>query len=336
VKYYTNKARQAGMTLIELTVVLLVLVGLAGLLIPYVSGFVTKTHDSTGSSNIQALNNAVQRYAVEHYDNYPDKLDSLVETTSGTPYGKMMSTKFYKTLTLDADKASSLTKAGINTVMLMDATATNATFDNTNGTFDIADNAKVLEIDTTEITDLSAVMGKPLSTIRNHYVVFGLGDDSTIAGQTVSDVPVHFASNADMGADKRYNHFVLVFEVPKEGYCAIDGMFMAYSDDSTATGGTASSLSASGAEAAANAAAANVNLAACEAADTTYLGSDTGGVVGTGGTVSGDGNVANVTFAWNVPGAATAKFVGSAMSMMSDFEGLGGAMSRYYDNTASN
>ena len=36
VKQYT---RQAGMTLIELTVVLLVLIGLAGLLLPYVSGF---------------------------------------------------------------------------------------------------------------------------------------------------------------------------------------------------------------------------------------------------------------------------------------------------------
>ena len=32
-------ARQAGMTLIELSVVLLILVGLAGLLVPYVGSF---------------------------------------------------------------------------------------------------------------------------------------------------------------------------------------------------------------------------------------------------------------------------------------------------------
>jgi prepilin-type N-terminal cleavage/methylation domain-containing protein len=44
VKDYKIKTikRQAGMTLIELTVVLLILVGLAGLLVPYVGSFVQK------------------------------------------------------------------------------------------------------------------------------------------------------------------------------------------------------------------------------------------------------------------------------------------------------
>ena len=61
VKQYT---RQAGMTLIELTVVLLVLIGLAGLLLPYVGGFMIKTHDSTGTYNSAALDNNIQRYMV--------------------------------------------------------------------------------------------------------------------------------------------------------------------------------------------------------------------------------------------------------------------------------
>ena len=43
-----NKQRgQSGFTLIELTVVLLVLIGLAGALLPYVQGFVGRTHDAT-------------------------------------------------------------------------------------------------------------------------------------------------------------------------------------------------------------------------------------------------------------------------------------------------
>lgn len=78
-KYYTKKARQAGMTLIELTVVLLVLIGLAGLLIPYVSGFVSKTHDSTGTQTVAALNNAIQRHDVE-FRGQPENFESLIST----------------------------------------------------------------------------------------------------------------------------------------------------------------------------------------------------------------------------------------------------------------
>ena len=73
---------QAGMTLIELTVVLLVLIGLAGLLIPYVSGFVGKTHDSTGTFNSAGLDNNIQRYITEKM-RAPNNLESLVQTVAG-------------------------------------------------------------------------------------------------------------------------------------------------------------------------------------------------------------------------------------------------------------
>ncbi len=80
---YNRFAKQAGMTLIELTVVLLILIGLAGLLIPYVGSFTQKTHDSTNSSNLSALNGAVTRYVSEK-NKLPDGLDTLVNTDPGT------------------------------------------------------------------------------------------------------------------------------------------------------------------------------------------------------------------------------------------------------------
>ena len=64
-KHYNNMARQAGMTLIELTVVLLILIGLAGLLVPYVGSFTQTTHDSTNSNNVTQLNNAMGRYVTD-------------------------------------------------------------------------------------------------------------------------------------------------------------------------------------------------------------------------------------------------------------------------------
>ena len=81
-KHYNKMARQAGMTLIELTVVLLVLVGLAGLMIPYVSGFVTKTHDATGSDSLASLNSAIQRYDVQ-FLGQPAGYDSLMSDITG-------------------------------------------------------------------------------------------------------------------------------------------------------------------------------------------------------------------------------------------------------------
>lgn len=74
--------KQAGMTLIELTVVLLILIGLAGLLIPYVGSFVQKTHDSTNSSNLANLNNAFIRYVTEN-NRLPQHMDSLTNHTAG-------------------------------------------------------------------------------------------------------------------------------------------------------------------------------------------------------------------------------------------------------------
>ncbi len=48
---FKQMGREAGMTLIELTVVLLVLIGLAGLALPYISGFVGKTHNATSAAS---------------------------------------------------------------------------------------------------------------------------------------------------------------------------------------------------------------------------------------------------------------------------------------------
>lgn len=75
--------KQAGMTLIELTVVLLILVGLAGLLIPYVGSFVQKTHDSTSSSNLTQLNNAMGRFIAEK-NKMPAHMSALLNNAAGT------------------------------------------------------------------------------------------------------------------------------------------------------------------------------------------------------------------------------------------------------------
>jgi len=364
VKYYTNKARQAGMTLIELTVVLLVLVGLAGLLIPYVSGFVTKTHDSTGSSNIQALNNAMARYQVEHYDRFPDQMDSLLEVDGGgtsVVYTKMMSSlmpmmgmNYLSALQIDAAKAKALNDVGVNNLMVMDSTTGDATFRNTvalpaavnAGTF-------VAEISGAAVlNDLGTRMGTPTDPSVYHYLAFGVGDDSKIVGQTVSQVPVHFAANGDMGANNAYNHFVAIFEVLKQDACVVgvSGWASVYSPDlATAsdgdpsavvvagivadTGGTVIAPTSAELSGAANQAdCLALNTAAAETG-VAWTGADASAVAITG--TGGQWDYTGVE--WKTAGSDKARFIGTAMAMgMNNLEGLGGALTRYYNNQVSN
>jgi len=342
VKYYTNKARQAGMTLIELTVVLLVLVGLAGLLIPYVSGFVTKTHDSTGSSNIQALNNAMARYEVEHYDNFPDNMDSLINATTNTVYqkmmGEMMGTSYLTPLQLNGAKAKALGDIGIKNLMLMDdaVTANDATFNNTTTSASVSAGSYVAEITGMPLGDLDQRLGQPVNTGAYHYLAFGVGDDSNIVGATLSQVPVHFAADGDMGANNAYNHFVAIFQVLRQDACIVGTWGTVYLPDDQAafdlgTNSGADNL-ATIVEPIADTVIGAANATACLALnDEEVVGwTEDGGATGTGKYIA-----SGIT--WAVSSTEKAKFMGTAMAMgMGQLEGLGGSLTRYYKNSATN
>ena len=238
-----NKNNQAGMTLIELTVVLLVLIGLAGLLIPYVTGFTQKTHDSTGTNNLAALNGNFARFQNE-YMRDPDNLESLIQinaytgttnpdcngTAANTIYCKMMTTTFWTPTALTGPMVMSLNSAGIQQVLDNDPDTGNATFESTLAT------PRTLAT-TGFVATVAAVGG---GTIASHladafggqpeeydnadgnfdgtdncyaYVGFGVGDGSELVGRTLNSAPIHFASNGDMGPVNKYNRFVVVYKV---------------------------------------------------------------------------------------------------------------------------
>ncbi len=68
--------RQAGMTLIELSVVLLILIALASLMIPYVGGFLEKAATSTGAASTAEVYNSLSIYQSQ-FNAYPANLDLL-------------------------------------------------------------------------------------------------------------------------------------------------------------------------------------------------------------------------------------------------------------------
>ncbi len=145
-----NYARQAGMTLIELSVVLLILVGLAGLLVPYVGSFTQKTHDSTNSSNLASLNEAFIRFVAQE-NKLPHHMDSLTNhavaagtgacagaQVVGDPYCGLLDTGVFEKITYTKPAAApanaaeigyaSLASAKINMIVNNKTDATNKTF----------------------------------------------------------------------------------------------------------------------------------------------------------------------------------------------------------------
>jgi len=249
VKNYNKIARQAGMTLIELTVVLLVLVGLAGLMIPYVTGFIGKTHDATGSSNTKAIGSAITRFE-NSIGRYPDNLDSLISgagatggslidytmcdvmpnmmcTDAATDYGftaldlsAVDAAGSILPATANGEVCGSLMKAGIDNVIDMNVLGTtgfNATFANSLGSVPLGNAmaqtcvGMVVGIDAANVATAFGI-----DTTNKQYVIFGMGQGSELIGKTVQEAPVHFAKDATYNASQAYNRFGVVFEVDND------------------------------------------------------------------------------------------------------------------------
>ena len=62
-----RRRQQAGLTLIELVVVLLVLTALAGVLIPFATQITQRTHGSAGAANIEETTKSITRFEVERF-----------------------------------------------------------------------------------------------------------------------------------------------------------------------------------------------------------------------------------------------------------------------------
>ena len=331
-KYYTNKARQAGMTLIELTVVLLVLIGLAGLMIPYVSGFVSKTHDSVNSDSLAAVNGAIQRYDVQ-FMGQPNGYESLMSTVdtsgAGAIYTKMMggtgTNDYLKTVSV---QGSALAGVGIDTLREMNDSTGDATFAASDATITITNDSDLYTLAALNVKGsdcgmsdamgcikddaaLAKILGRSASTIdtsANDYLVFGIGSDSGMVGKTMSEAPVHFAKTGAMSAANKYNRILAVYSVSKTGVqCTLNGMGATqYWDGAVQT---------------------IADQAACEAITTSefLVNPDS---AGDGSNVAGAGvSVSSVN--WNGTGMQSVKFVTTAMPMMK-LEGLGGALASHY------
>ena len=76
-------ARQAGLTLLELTVVMTILVALAGLMVPRVRGFFGAAQDSTSVSSLAEVDKMMESYYTR-FGKEPNNMEALINGSAGT------------------------------------------------------------------------------------------------------------------------------------------------------------------------------------------------------------------------------------------------------------
>jgi prepilin-type N-terminal cleavage/methylation domain-containing protein len=201
-----------GFTLIELTIVLLILVAIAGVMIPFMNGYVDKAHSGAAAANIESITRQVESYKVKHlFKGYPDNLDSLMDI-AGTGISPTIPTAAANSLevatatTLTADQVASLSDAGLKTVWHFSTAPGNATFDMPDAHATISSTNVLL------VTTAAAPNVVPNADTTNWtYVLLGLGNKADIVGTDIAEAPVHFDA---IDPAQYYQHYGLIFAVP--------------------------------------------------------------------------------------------------------------------------
>jgi prepilin-type N-terminal cleavage/methylation domain-containing protein len=254
----STEIRRQGLTLMELVVVLVILVAIAGILLPLLPRLLTKTHDAVTTTNISEVSKSMVGYLATNLS-YPDMFDSLVDSSGNmyagllfnsnnpvsqntfTPVGSVATTgngtQGLYTATPTTGQIASLQLGGINNLMLMSTStssppAFNATFPNPGGTGPyvgmpnsggsqaVGQFTNLLFADNNYIAQKLNIQPKTDSTgAVCNYVVLGLGPYCTIIG----------ASNFGM-FDAPVAFGEHSFEQPDKSYSRYLCVFRVYSD----------------------------------------------------------------------------------------------------------
>lgn len=219
-----RRRRQLGLTLIELVMVLVILVALAGLLVPQVDFLRRSSDKGTASVTMKNVSENLQLYRTLQ-GSYPDNWDSL--TDGSTFYSKLPKQSKYAVTTLNANEASSLTKIGINNLLDHDDSLAYRGQPGDSGQTPraVADGEAVVVVTdpdivnsvypgftadgtTGDVTDGSG--NSPGSGIyKVKLVTVGLGPNNQSIGQTMMSPPAY------QGVDvlTEYNRYLVVFAV---------------------------------------------------------------------------------------------------------------------------
>ncbi|MEZ0229271.1 MAG: type II secretion system protein [Planctomycetota bacterium] len=253
-----SRAARRGFTLLELIVVVAILVALAGLIVTKLDIFQNKAEKASAAIQCRDMNRMIQVFRGTT-NLYPDRWDSLVDRTGGTPVLKQpqlpgglpgldpglvgglptgASTKLaLLPAALTAGQARSLNRIGITTVLDHDGVLTPTTnygngFSLSNAIDGAADDvfATINAADSSGQRILNAIYPTlpippattPVVTVPSDriLVVFGLGRYCTLVGSNLQSSNLTEAPVYPYESNQYYDRYLAVFEAYNSGGAA--------------------------------------------------------------------------------------------------------------------
>lgn len=227
--------RRAGLTLIELVVVLVILAALAALVVPRLSGVAAQSHSATNAAIVEEVNRAVGMFEARYATDATKRLngwDSLLNSSDALftklhPNVTQTSDVTKPTLqiaTLTALQAQSLRDAKITGLHDADESRVALPSDNSTVYRNIGDGTEVVTLVKNAIAsghgstfiDKAFNINQYKSNWNNEFVVVGLGGPTSLKGATLSEIPL--VQSAD--PSKYYARVMCVFMVPGTGTTA--------------------------------------------------------------------------------------------------------------------
>lgn len=204
-----------SLTLIELTIVLLVLAAVAGILVPRLTGYTGKAHGSAGAANVQEISKSIALFEANN-GAQPSGWDNLINDDDNTVANFLVdsgATSPFAATALTATSGGALAEAGVVTIHNLDNAADNKTFApysaNAGATITVSDAS------TDEIATLTAAAQTDLGLTAGTYAVFGLGARCNMINNVITDAPVHFPEGGE-NPENVYLRFVVVYNVDGE------------------------------------------------------------------------------------------------------------------------
>ena len=242
------RRRRRGLTLMELVVVMVILIALAGILLPLFPSMLTRAHTSTSATNMSELSKSISTYMATELQ-LPYNLDNLAPLVAS---GNVSPVNANATLiaaypggtatavdliaqAANANDVTALANGGMNsflqtTVVTTTPTSWTPTYNPystnaiTSATLPTATVATAISPTAATLPTLMFV--SPTAVARElgypaiaaaRFVMFGVGDYSSLSGTVMQQAPIHFDDSALGEPNVAYCRFGAIFATTLDG-----------------------------------------------------------------------------------------------------------------------
>lgn len=226
--------QEKALTLVELVVVLLILIALAGILVPRFPGVLTQAHVAATTTNLPIIESTVQSRSLLRSGDLGDRFDSLIVDPSGaaTVAAYLPGNSFWEPLTLSTEDQGALGNLGLTELIparsqgtLTDADATSGSHDGPAGPLTAVCAMRTSGEATSMLQSFNMT---PKAGAR--YLALGIGQQCTLVGgdegAAFSEAPVHFGDTAATRSNVAYTRYFLIVELSNQGTADAEARFI--------------------------------------------------------------------------------------------------------------